>query len=86
MQEEQEIQAHNFQTLHTVREEHYRKVQSKYKHLDDLGYAAHREHMVELEQYYEEQKRKMEECAEASQQRAVRDENAYFERRENLEQ
>ena len=43
------MQAHNFLTIHTVRDDHYRKVQSKYKHLDDLGYAAHKEHIVELE-------------------------------------
>lgn len=49
MQEEQEMQTHNFQTIQTVRDEHYKKVQSKYKHLDDLGYAAHKEHMVEVE-------------------------------------
>lgn len=40
---------HEFQTIQTVRDDHYRKVQSKYKRLDDLGYAAHKEHMVEVE-------------------------------------
>lgn len=58
------MRGHNFQTIKTVRDEHYKKVQSKYKHLDDLGYVAHKEHMTEVEKYQEEQGKRMEEYAQ----------------------
>ena len=85
MNEEAQMRDHNFQTIKTVRDDHYQKVQTKYKQLDALGYAAHKEHMTEVEKYQEEQRMKMEQDAIASYQRFVRDETAYLDKRTSLE-